>query len=252
MAEKALVGRRALVTGASRGIGLHIARRLAEAGAHVALSARSHDLLKEAAQRIQAGTGPAAVVVADLADEGSGTRLVQQAVEHLGGLDVIVNNAGIGGPARFEELTPAHWNSVMRVNFGAVAEICAAAAPHLRAAGGGSIVNVASVAGQRAHPAAPHYGVTKAAVIALTRTLAVHWAAEGIRVNALCPGYARTDLNRAWWDDPEVSQAVVERVPMGRWAKAEEMADPAVFLASDASAFMTGQTLVIDGGLLAR
>jgi NAD(P)-dependent dehydrogenase (short-subunit alcohol dehydrogenase family) len=148
----------------------------------------------------------------------------------------------------FPQLRFAGWSKVMRLNVDSTVHVLQAAAPHLLERGSGSVINVASVAGLSATPAMAQYGASKAAVISLTRTLAVEWASSGVRVNALCPGWTATDLNRSLWENADLYAGLTSTIPMGRWAKAEEMAGPAVFLASDASSFMTGQTLVVDGG----
>jgi 2-deoxy-D-gluconate 3-dehydrogenase len=148
----------------------------------------------------------------------------------------------------FPQLRFAGWTKVMRLNVDSAVHVLQAAAPHLLERRTGSVINVASVAGLSATPAMAQYGASKAALISLTRTLAVEWASTGVRVNALCPGWTATDLNRTLWENEEVYAGLTATIPMGRWARAEEMAGPAVFLASDASSFMTGQTLVVDGG----
>jgi NAD(P)-dependent dehydrogenase (short-subunit alcohol dehydrogenase family) len=162
---------------------------------------------------------------------------------------VVVNNAG--GTAfmvPFTQLRFAGWEKVMRLNVESVVHVLQAVAPHLLDRGRGSVVNVASVAGLGATPALTPYGASKAALISLTRSLAVEWASAGVRVNALCPGWTATELNRNLWADERASAGLTATIPMGRWGRAEEMAGPAVFLASDASSFMTGQVLVVDGG----
>ena len=136
----------------------------------------------------------------------------------------------------------------MRLNVDSAVHVLQAAAPHLLERRSGSVINVSSVAGLSATPAMAQYGASKAALISLTRTLAVEWASTGVRVNALCPGWTATELNRSLWENEDVYAGLTSTIPMGRWARAEEMAGPALFLASDASSFMTGQTLVVDGG----
>ena len=140
------------------------------------------------------------------------------------------------------------WDKVLRLNLDTTMWICQAAGAHMTARGTGSVINVASVAGLAGAPFLAPYGAAKAAVVALTKTLAVEWGRSGVRINALCPGWTATELNRVMWDSPDGGAATIVNVPMGRWGRAEEMAGPAVFLASDAASFMTGQVLVIDGG----
>ncbi|TDD07289.1 SDR family oxidoreductase [Nonomuraea deserti] len=246
-----LSGKRALVTGASKGIGRAIALAYAEAGADVALVSRSADLLAETGKEIEALGRRALVVPADLTDRDAAAAAVAAAIDGLGHLDVIVNNAGGSNfMVEFKDLRLRGWDKIMRLNLDSAMAVCHAAAPHLLARGGGSVVNVASMAALGAPFLAP-YAAAKAGLVALTKTLAVEWASAGVRVNALCPGWTATDLNRNLWADEAANAATVSGVPMRRWGTAEEMAQPAVFLASAASAYMTGQVLFVDGGATA-
>ena len=161
----------------------------------------------------------------------------------------MVNNAGGSSfVSSFLDMRQSGWDKVLRLNLDTTMWICQAAGAHMTARGTGSVINVASVAGLAGAPLLAPYGAAKAAVVGLTKTLAVEWGRSGVRVNALCPGWTATDLNRVMWDSPDGGAATIASVPMGRWGRAEEMAGPAVFLASDAASFMTGQVLVIDGG----
>lgn len=240
-----LTGKTALITGASRGIGAAIAAAFVAAGAKVALNSRGAEQLQKTADEV----GAAVVLPGDVTDEEAARAVVAGAIDGLGQLDVVVNNVGGNGVmVPFPQLRFAGWTKVMRLNVESAVHVLQAAAPHLLERRTGSVINVASVAGLSATPAMAQYGASKAALISLTRTLAVEWASTGVRVNALCPGWTATDLNRTLWENEEVYAGLTATIPMGRWAKAEEMAGPAVFLASDASSFMTGQTLVVDGG----
>ena len=240
-----LTGKTALITGASRGIGAAIAAAFVRAGAKVAVNSRGAEQLRKTADEV----GAAVVLPGDVTDEQAAQEVVAGAIEGLGQLDVIVNNVGGNGVmVPFPQLRFAGWTKVMRLNVDSAVHVLQAAAPHLLERRTGSVINVASVAGLSATPAMAQYGASKAALISLTRTLAVEWASTGVRVNALCPGWTATDLNRTLWENEEVYAGLTATIPMGRWARAEEMAGPAVFLASDASSFMTGQTLVVDGG----
>jgi 2-deoxy-D-gluconate 3-dehydrogenase len=244
-----LTGRTALVTGASRGIGQAIALGLADHGADVALNGRQVETLEKVAQQVEERGRRAVVVPADVTDRDAAQQMVAAAIAGLGHLDVVVNNAG--GTAfmvPFTELRFAGWEKLMRLNVDSAVHVLQAAGPHLLERGSGSVVNVASVAGLGGTPALAPYGASKAALISLTRTLALEWAHAGVRVNALCPGWTATELNRNLWEDEKISAGMTATIPMGRWGRAEEMAGPAVFLASAASGFMTGQVLVIDGG----
>jgi NAD(P)-dependent dehydrogenase (short-subunit alcohol dehydrogenase family) len=246
-----LDGRTALVTGASRGIGRQAALTLAAAGATVVLAARSaEDLAATAADARRAGAPDALVAVTDVLDEAAVEVAVKAAVEGTGRLDVVVNVAGGQGfTAYVADTRTEGWDKVLGLNLRSVFVGCRAALPHLPA--GGSIVNVASIAGFTASPGLAAYGAAKAGVIALTRTLAVEAAPHGVRVNCLAPGWIRTELTRRMWSDPETSRALVAQIPLGRWADVEELAGPLLLLASDAGSYITGATLVVDGGLLA-
>jgi 2-deoxy-D-gluconate 3-dehydrogenase len=244
-----LTGKNAFVTGASRGIGRVIAVALAEAGANVALVARSVDGLADTAEAIGALGREAFVIPADVTSPEAVTTAVATAVDRLGQVDVVVNNAGGSNfMVSFRDLRLPGWEKIMRLNLDSAVYVCHAFAPHLLGRGRGSVINVASVAGVVASPLLAPYGAAKAGLISLTKSLAVEWAASGVRVNALCPGWTATDLNRNLWEHPEAGPATVASVPMQRWGAPEEMAGPAVFLASDASSYVTGHVLMADGG----
>jgi NAD(P)-dependent dehydrogenase (short-subunit alcohol dehydrogenase family) len=247
-----LTGKKAFVTGASRGIGRVIAVALAAAGADVALAARSQDGLAETARQVTELGRKAFVFPLDVTRQDDVTATVQEAIRLLGQLDIVVNNAGgMNFMVPFLDMRVSGWEKIMRLNLDSTIYVCQAVGAHLRERGRGSVINVASVAGMSATPGLMPYGASKAAVISVTKTLAVEWAPSGIRVNALCPGWTATDLNELLRSAPDGGQSVIASVPMGRWGRPEEMAGPAVFLASDASSYMTGQVLVVDGGQLA-
>jgi NAD(P)-dependent dehydrogenase (short-subunit alcohol dehydrogenase family) len=244
-----LTGKKALVTGASRGIGQAIAVALAQAGADVALVARSEEGLAATAKQVTGCGREAVVIPADVTTQETVEPAVHSAIDALGQLDIIVNNAGGSNFAvPFLDLRLSGWHKLIRLNLDSAMYVCHAAGPHLVSRGTGSVINVASVAGLVGAPFLSPYGAAKAGLISLTKSLAVEWAALGVRVNALCPGWTATDLNRNLWEDESAGQATAANVPMQRWGKPEEMTGAAVFLASDASAYMTGQVLVIDGG----
>jgi NAD(P)-dependent dehydrogenase (short-subunit alcohol dehydrogenase family) len=248
-----LTGKKAFITGASRGIGQAIAVAFADAGADVALVARSVDGLAETASAVEAVGRKAFVIPADVTSEEQVNDAVNAAIDQLGYVDIVVNNAGGSNfMVGFRELRLAGWDKLMRLNLSSVVYVCHAFAGHLLDRGQGSVINVASVAGVASAPLIAPYGAAKAGVVSLSKSLAVEWAGQGVRVNALCPGWTATQLNRNLWEDAEAGPAMIATVPMARWARAEEMAGPAVFLASDASSYLTGQALVVDGGQTAN
>jgi 2-deoxy-D-gluconate 3-dehydrogenase len=246
-----LTGRRALVTGASRGIGREIALAYARAGADVAVLARNAELLEAVAGEVRALGRRAVVATADVLDADATRAATAEAIEALGGLDILVNNAGGNSfSTPVASMRMSGWEKTMRLNLDSIVHITQVSLPAL-GEGGGSIINVSSVAGLRGAPTMAHYGAAKAALISLTQSLAVETAWMGVRVNALVPGWIETDLTDFLRASDDAERAALSRVPMQRWGRVEEIAEPAVFLASDAASFMTGQVLVVDGGLSA-
>jgi NAD(P)-dependent dehydrogenase (short-subunit alcohol dehydrogenase family) len=237
-----LTGKRALVTGASSGLGAHFARTLASAGADVVLAARRTEALAQVAGRI----ADAQVVALDVRD----ARSVDEAIAAAGAIDILVNNAGIVGSGAALDQSEADWDSVIDTNLKGMFLVATAAARAMRARkAGGSIVNVASILGLRQAGGVLPYAVSKAGVIQLTKTLALEIARYGIRVNALAPGYLATDLNRDFFEsDP--GREMVRRIPQRRLGQLEDLNGPLLLLASDASAYMTGSVLAVDGGHL--
>ncbi len=246
-----LTGRTALVTGASRGIGRALALGLAKAGADLAVSARDAAALEALATEIDALGRKAFVLPADVTDASACQALIADSVTALGHLDVLVNNAGgstFFGPLL--DLRFAGWEKTMRLNVDSIVHLSQAAGRHMVERGSGSIINVASVAGLTGTPMMAAYGASKAAVISLTKTLAQEWGGSGVRVNALCPGWTKTDLNRDLWAGADEGASWVAGQAIKRWGTVEEMVGPTVFLASDASSYVTGALLPVDGGLL--
>jgi 2-deoxy-D-gluconate 3-dehydrogenase len=239
----------ALVTGASRGIGRAIALAYADAGADVALLARDTERLEQVAGEVRDRGRRALVVVADVLDAAAVASAVDAAADGLGHLDVVVNNAGGNSfSTPLQTMRFAGWAKTQALNVDSVVHVCQSAIPHLVATRG-SIINVSSVAGLRGAPLMSHYGAAKAAVLSLTQSLALELAHQGVRVNALVPGWIETDLTDFLRVSSDTESGLLSRVPMQRWGTVGEIAEPAVFLASDASRFMTGQQLVVDGGL---
>jgi NAD(P)-dependent dehydrogenase (short-subunit alcohol dehydrogenase family) len=244
-----LTGKNAFVTGASRGIGQAIAVAFAESGADVALVARSADGLAETAEAITAVGRKAFVIPTDVTSYDAVADAAATAIDQLSFVDIVVNNAGGSNfMVPFRDLRLTGWDKLIQLNLSSAVYVCHAFASHLLDRGKGSVINVASVAGVAGSPLMTPYGAAKAGMISLTKSLAVEWASGGVRVNALCPGWTATELNRTLWEDSVAGPATIATTPMGRWASAEEMAGPAVFLASDAASYMTGQSLIVDGG----
>lgn len=242
-----LSGRRALVTGGGGGIGLGISQALAEAGARVAVIGRS-DAADEAAARV-GGTA----VRADLSDRDGLRRGFEDAVESLGGLDILVTSHGTlhAGPAL--EMSLEEWDATMDVNLTSVFELCRLAGTLMVPSGAGKIITIASMLSFQGGFRAAAYSASKGGVAQLTKALANEWAPHGVNVNAIAPGYVKTPLNsHIWRDDPERSQAILARLPAGRWGEPADLAGAAVFLASAASDYVHGIVLPVDGGWLGR
>lgn len=247
-----LTGRVALVTGASRGIGAAIAVAMAERGADVALLARNEELLEQVAESVRGLGRKALVLPADVTDPEAVGQAVERMVAELGVPSILVNNAG-GNSFSMPLVATRYsgWDKTVRLNLDSTVHVSQAVLPHMLGAGRGSVINVSSVVALAGAPMMSHYAAAKAAVVSLTKSTALECASAGVRVNALLPGWIETDLTTFLRTDETTEQSVLGRVPMQRWGKAEEIAAVAVFLASDAASFITGQSIVADGGLSA-
>ena len=246
-----LDGKVAIVTGASRGLGRAIALALAEAGADVAIAARSKTGLEETASQVESLGRRALVAPTDVTLLSSVESLVAQTVAALGRLDIVVNNSGVAHVAPLAALEPSEWQRVIDTNLTGAFNGCRAAAPHLIAQKSGKIINVASVLAAVGLAGYAAYAASKGGIISLTRALAVEWARDNIQVNALAPGWFVTPMNEAAFADSKISERLLRNVPMRRTGRLEEIGPLAVYLASSASDFITGQTIFLDGGLSA-
>ncbi|MDI6908202.1 SDR family oxidoreductase [Nocardioides sp.] len=256
-----LDGKRALVTGASKGIGLSLTRALAEHGVHVVAASRSRT--RELADLVD-GLGVVHQEV-DLGSEGGAARAVQRVVDEFGGIDILINNVGSSAPgAGFLSLSDDDWNAAWEINFLSAVRACRSAVPLMVDAGGGSIVNITSLNSRQPHPMVVDYGVTKAALTNFTKALSEEFAPRGVRVNAIAPGFVRTPM----WTAPggfgdrvaeltgsrDASDAIEKAAPemlgitVGRFAEPEELCGLALLLASDRGAMMTGSEYLVDGG----
>ena len=248
--EFQLDGKAALVTGASRGLGQAMAQALADAGSDVA--AVDISACAETQECIEKLGRKCAAFQADIAAPGAAQMLVEKTMAAFGRLDILVNNAGIIRRAPFLEFAEKDWDDVMNVNIRALFLLCQASARVMVKQGRGKIINIASMLSFQGGIRVPSYTASKSAVMGLTRLLACELGPLGINTNAIAPGYIATDNTRALREDPERNKAILERIPMGRWGRPEDLRGIVVFLASAASDYINGYTVAVDGGWLAR
>ena len=244
-----LAGKRALVTGSSQGIGLAIARGLAAHGASVVLNGRERSKLDAAAASLTAAGHTAAVAGFDVTvaeDVREGVAAIERTV---GAIDILVNNAGMQFRSPLEDFPVEKWELLLKTNVSSAFYVGQAVARHMIPRGKGKIINIASVQSELARPGIAPYTATKGAIKNLTRGMCTDWAKHGLQVNAIAPGYFKTPLNQALVDDTTFSAWLEKRTPAGRWGNVEELIGAAVFLSGDASSFVNGHTLYVDGGI---
>ena len=244
-----LTGRRALVTGSSQGIGLAIAEGLAQAGAEIVVNGRDGAKLDAAVQSLRGCGARVHASVFDVTDGAAVAAAVDGIEKDIGPIDILFNNAGMQFRTPLEDYPQAKWRELMRVNVESVFLVGQAVARHMIARKHGKIVNVGSVQSELGRPGIAPYTATKGAVKMLTKGMCADWAKHGIQVNAIGPGYFKTPLNKALVENAEFSAWLEKRTPAGRWGEIDELMGVAIFLASDASSFVNGHMLYVDGGI---
>jgi NAD(P)-dependent dehydrogenase (short-subunit alcohol dehydrogenase family) len=247
-----LTGKAALVTGGSKGLGKAMARGLTEAGADVVISSRHEDELRPALEEILRGTGRRGhYVVADMARRAEADRLAREALQKLGKIDILINNAGTNTPQPVEEIKDADWDRVLEINLNSVMALTRALVPQMKARRWGRVIHIASIMGLVSKAGRDAYSATKAALIGMARASALELGGFGVTVNCLAPGPFLTDLPGRLLSAAE-KEAFAQMTALGRWGEPRELVGPALLLASDAGSYITGETLVVDGGYVAR
>lgn len=244
-----LSGRIVLVTGSSQGIGLAMAKGLAGAGAEVVINGRDEARLEDAKRELAATGAKVHGVAFDVTDEQAVNAAVEKIETDIGPIAVLVNNAGMQFRTALEDYPAAKWRELMRVNVDSVFLVGRAVARHMIARGKGKIINICSVQSELGRPSIAPYTATKGAVKMLTKGMCADWAKHGLQINAIGPGYFKTPLNKALVENPEFSGWLEKRTPAGRWGNVDELTGAAIFLASDASSFVNGHILYVDGGI---
>jgi gluconate 5-dehydrogenase len=246
-----LTGRTALITGSSAGIGYALARGLAQAGAAIVLNARTSSKLEAAATALRAEGATVHTAAFDVTDGAAVTRAVAQIESDIAAIDILVNNAGMQRRGPLDQFEEAHWHELMKTNVDSVFLVGQAVARHMIQRGRGKIVNICSVQSELGRPGIAPYSASKGAVKMLTKGMAIDWGQHGIQVNGLGPGYFKTELTDALVKNVEFTQWLVNRTPSRRWGDVEDLCGAAVFLSSDASNFVNGHILYVDGGVTA-
>ncbi|TJV25256.1 MAG: SDR family oxidoreductase [Mesorhizobium sp.] len=246
-----LEGRLALVTGSGQGIGFALARGLAEHGASVVLNGRDATRIDSAIEKLRADRFKAHASVFDVTDFRAVAEDITRIEAEIGPIDILVNNAGVQFRAPLEDFPEEQWERLFKTNVSGAFHAGKAVARHMIPRGKGKIINIGSVQSELARPNIAPYTATKGAIRNLTRGMCADWARYGLQINAIAPGYFRTEMNQALVDNPEFSAWLEKRTPAGRWGAVDELIGAAVFLASDASSFVNGHTLYVDGGMTA-
>lgn len=246
-----LDGKVAIVTGASKGIGEAMARGMAEFGAKVVISSRKQEAVEAVAEQFKADGLEATGIACHVANAEQRINLIEKTIEKYGRIDILINNAGTNpyfGP--IENMPMEAYQKTMDINLNAPMELSRLAHPHMKAVGGGSVIHISSIEGLHATAGFAAYNLSKAGVVMLAQNQAAEWGKDNIRVNVICPGLVKTKLSQMLWQDDSNLEKFKKNIPLGRMAGPDEMAGLAVFLASDASTYMTGSVLVNDGGIL--
>jgi gluconate 5-dehydrogenase len=244
-----LKGRLALITGSGQGIGFALARGLAQHGAKVVLNGRSTEKIGKAVATLRGEGFAAEASVFDVVDPAAVEAGIARVEKDIGPIDIVINNAGVQFRKPLEEFPDDKWQQLLQTNVTGVFNVGKAVARRMIPRRRGKIINIASVMSELARPTIAPYTATKGAVRNLTRGMCADWAKHGLQVNAIAPGFFRTELNKALTEDPEFTGWLEKRTPTGRWGEVEELVGAAVFLASDASSFVNGHTLYVDGGM---
>ena len=250
MKEFSLAGKVAVITGSSRGIGRTIAECYAQAGASVVVSSRKLAGVQEVADGIKASGGKALAIQAHTGKTVEIQAMVKQTVDHFGRLDILVNNAATN--PHFGPLLAAdegQWDKILDTNAKGIFRTCQASVPYMEAQGGGKIINIISVSGLQPTPGLGLYGVSKAAVLMLTKVLAMELGGANIQVNAIAPGVIKTRFSKLLWETPQIADPILSRLPLGRFGEPDDVAQMALFLAAPASDYVTGSIIMVDGGM---
>lgn len=246
-----LAGKRALVTGSSRGIGFALATGLASAGAEVVLNGRNAETVAKAAAEIRASGATVHELIFDVTDHAAAKAAIDDFEVNTGAIDILINNAGMQHREALEDFPADAFDKLMRTNVYSVFNVGQACAIHMIKRGAGKIINIGSIQTALSRPSIAPYTASKGAVGNFTKGMATDWGPKGLQINAIAPGYFKTELNQALVDNPEFSAWVGTRTPAGRWGNVEELIGAAIFLASDASTYVNGHTLYVDGGMSA-